>query len=85
MKKSLLVFFILYFQWVHAQLNYTFTGLSGTYTALSGATVLHGSNQDDALSAPTNIGFTFTFGGVNYTQFLASTNGWLTFDPAITT
>ncbi|MBL0047173.1 MAG: T9SS type A sorting domain-containing protein [Bacteroidetes bacterium] len=84
MRKPLLLFFLLFISRAEAQLNYTFSGLAGTYTALSGASTLHGSNQDDALSAATNIGFSFTFGGVSYTQFKASTNGWLTFNTALT-
>jgi Secretion system C-terminal sorting domain len=83
-RKLLVICFFIHCWAAHAQLNYAFSGVAGTYTALTGATSLHGSNQDDALSAATNIGFTFDFGGINYTQFKASTNGWITFNTAIT-
>lgn len=42
--------------------------------------------ENDGISpAPVNIPFTFTFGGVDYTQLYISANGFLTFDPAILT
>lgn len=85
MKKFLLAITILLFLRANAQLTYNFVGVAGTYTALSGATSILGANQDDAISAASPIGFNFTFGGTSYTQFKASTNGWLTFNTAITT
>ena len=85
MKKQVLILFLLLVLTAKAQLNYTFSGSAGTYTNLSGATTLHGINQDDFISAATNIGFTFSFAGINYTQFKASTNGWLTFNTSINT
>jgi len=42
---------------------------------MSGATVLIGSNQDDAASAVTGIGFSFDYEGVGYTDFSVSSNG----------
>lgn len=35
---------------------------------------------DDSITAPLNIGFTFNFGGVNYTQLRVMTNGRLQFN-----
>ncbi len=35
---------------------------------------------DDALSNPINIGFTFQYGCIAYTQFILSSNGWMTFN-----
>jgi len=35
---------------------------------------------DEAISAPINIGFTFVYEGMSYTQVRASSNGWMTFD-----
>ena len=84
MKKALLFFLLVFSFRAEAQLNYTFASPAGTYTALSGATTLLGTNQDDALSAAANIGFNFNFGGTTYTQFKASSNGWLTFNVSIT-
>src|SRR3954467_9799759 len=40
------------------------------------------SNGDDALSAALPIGFSFNFYCQNYTSFIASTNGFITFDLA---
>jgi hypothetical protein len=60
---------------LHAQLNYSFSAVSGSYTSNSSPTNLHGSNIDDALSSSTAIGFTFQYGCTNYTQFKASSNG----------
>ena len=42
---------------------------------MSGAAVLIGSNQDDAASAVTGIGFSFDYEGVGYTDFSVSSNG----------
>ncbi len=58
--------------------EYTFTSGSGTAYDMSGATTLLGNNVDDGLSAATNIGFTFTLGGTDYTEFKANTNGYMT-------
>ncbi len=65
-------------------MNYNCTAPGGTYAALSSPTVLLGSNQDDALSSATPIGFNFDFAGISYTQFKASSNGWITFNTSIT-
>ena len=68
-----------------AQLNYTFTPTSlSSYSYNSAPTVVIGPMVDEALSAPINIGFTFTYEGTAFTQVRASTNGWMTFDIANT-
>jgi len=36
---------------------------------------------DDAVTGPLPIGFTFCFGGVNYTNFYIGSNGWVGFTP----
>jgi hypothetical protein len=61
----------------NGQLSYTFTAVTGTYSTLNSPTGLIGSTVDDALSSATNIGFNFTFGCTTYTQFKASSNGWI--------
>ncbi len=50
----------------------------GSYADL-GATgsVISTPNNDDAVSASTPIGFTFSFNGVSYTDFILSTNGFI--------
>ena len=73
----------------NGQLYYNFQQTFGTFSALSqtGSTVLL-ANKDDNLSAKTSIGFTFQLDGVDYTDFQASSNGWIMLlksgDPAIT-
>jgi hypothetical protein len=63
-----------------AQVNtYLFsTGVDNTkwYTFTSDSTVLKvGSNNDSYATAVTNIGFTFTLSGVDYTQFSVNSDG----------
>jgi hypothetical protein len=57
--------------------NYTFaTTTMGSLTDMSsGTTQIVGGSSDQGVSAATNIGFTFTFMGTQYTQFSASANG----------
>ena len=57
--------------------NYTFSyAFNGSLQDIStGATTLLTGNNDDAASAVNNIGFTFYFMGVPYTQFSANSNG----------
>lgn len=66
----------------HAQIGYTFSALSGTYSYNSGTSLL-GSGVDENISASTSIGFTFQFGCANYTTFQASSNGVLYLGTAI--
>ncbi len=68
---------------VFGQINFTVTALAGTYTANAAPTVLHAAGVDDAISASTPIGFTFQYDCVNYTNFKASSNGWLTLNTAV--
>ncbi|MDQ3046460.1 MAG: hypothetical protein M3R27_02855 [Bacteroidota bacterium] len=65
-----------------AQINYTFTAVAGTYTANASPTVLYGENVDFGMSPLTNIGFTFNFGGTNYTQFAAGPDGYISLSSA---
>lgn len=69
---------------IQAQLNYSFTAATGTYTANSGGTTLINTDVDDALSAAQNIGFTFTYGCTNYTRFIASSNGFISLGAVLT-
>lgn len=64
--------------------SYTVSFPTNGYTANSSPTTIHSSNIDDAMSGAINIGFTFQFGCVNYTQIRVSTNGWLTFNSSYT-
>jgi hypothetical protein len=64
-----------------AQLNIPLTNcqnLAGTYTDLgTNGSVITTPNFDDANSAATNIGFTFNFNGIAFTQFVLNTNGFI--------
>ncbi|QKG57566.1 hypothetical protein GKZ68_13600 [Hymenobacter sp. BRD128] len=62
-------------------LNYTTTSatnVAGTYTDLStSGTVIATANTDDANSTAQDIGFTFSFNGSSFTQFVLNTNGFI--------
>jgi hypothetical protein len=78
MKKALLVLLaIASIGYSNAQISYTFTPTTGTYTANASPTVLLASAVDDNISASTAIGFNFVFGCTTYTTFTASSNGWI--------
>lgn len=66
------------------QFSYTFSSVGGTYTALGGGTNAIGNTDDDVISTTQNIGFTFNYGCINYTQFKVSSNGWMTFNTGLT-
>nr|WP_244877125.1 T9SS type A sorting domain-containing protein [Flavobacterium suncheonense] len=76
----LIVTFMLGLFGVYAQSasTYVFTSSMGTYTDNSGAaTTLAGVRADTFISAAQNIGFTFVYEGVPYTQFKMSSNGFI--------
>ena len=83
MKKVLLtigLFSIVFLQVVHAQVNaYAFSSTSGTYTAITGGTVLLDgtASMDDWTSTAITIP-SFTFNSVAYTTAYVTTNGLLT-------
>jgi hypothetical protein len=82
-------------QRLHGQVltTYSFSGSSGTYTSVTGGTLLGASGNDDQVyidpliptgvttTVPTgpglNIGFNFELNGVLYDRLGISTNGWL--------
>ena len=67
-----------------AEFEHLFTSRQGTFTPLTGATAVPGATADDALSASLPVGFDFTFYGTTYSTLKASSNGFLTFNPAHT-
>ncbi|AFM04555.1 fibronectin type III domain-containing protein [Bernardetia litoralis DSM 6794] len=69
---------------VWAQPAYDLTAVSGTFTPITGGTDVNGIEVDTGLSGVLPIGFTFTYDGVPYTDFKASSNGFLTFGVATT-
>ncbi|MFN5215228.1 MAG: hypothetical protein ACK5DY_11480, partial [Bacteroidota bacterium] len=90
---SLLSFLTLFlFTICNAQVsNYQFFQLSGTYTPITGGTLINDGilsqsrqfDDDEIENIP--LGFTFTYNGANYTTVNLSSNGFLTFNPIITT
>ncbi len=62
--------------------DYTFVQTPGSYGELTAPVTIHGPGVDEALSAPLPIGFSFVYDGVAYTQFRASSNGFITLDLA---
>jgi len=56
---------------------YSFSQSSGTFTAITGGTVLGTGTFDDNTYANNPIGFTFAFRNINYTAFSVNANGWL--------
>lgn len=76
---KLLLLVLLFGSGANAQLSlYSFSTVSGTFTPLTGATTFSSSSGADSYASPvTGIGFTFNFDGVNYTQFSATSNGWI--------
>jgi len=61
--------------------NYNFSQSPGTYTAITGGTLLFNSSFDDAVSGPITVP-AFMYDGGTYTQIWVSTNGFLTFGSA---
>src|SRR4051812_24853851 len=70
---------------------YTFSSPTGTYTPITGGTVLGTISDDDSIyidpgfpvggatvAGPGfNIGFTLSFNGISYNRIGISTNGWI--------
>lgn len=63
--------------------TYTFAASTTTFTPLTGATALDVIEADDMLSNAVPIGFTFRMAGVPFTELVASSNGFLSFNPFI--
>jgi GEVED domain/Secretion system C-terminal sorting domain len=62
--------------------NYAFAESAGSYAALAGTNST--ATSDDGTQDGIPIGFSFTFGGVPYTHFCISTNGWMKLGNAAT-
>ncbi len=70
---------------VYAALSdYTFTQTGAQYTELPSPTVIHSTAVDDAMSPAIDIGFTFVYDDMPYTQFKSNSNGFITLDLAST-
>ena len=75
MKKITLILFALFTCWqINAQVSsYAFAESTETYAQITGTTST--ATGDDGTQTNIPIGFTFNYGGVNYTAFGVSTNG----------
>ncbi len=60
-------------------MNYTYSATAGTYSEISGGTVHATGTGIEGFDASAPIGFTFNFGGVNYTSVNVNGFGYLTF------
>lgn len=86
----ILLFFIPYFSQCQSVLNYGGSyHINQPYVTIANSSptrftwtnyLNYNMYNDDYVSDSTNIGFTFTYNGINYTKFRASVNGFLTFD-----
>jgi hypothetical protein len=58
---------------------YSFAASSGTYTPITGGTVLNAPTRtfDDNVWAALPIGFSFDYAGSSFTQFGVNANGWI--------
>jgi hypothetical protein len=65
--------------------SYLLTPSAGTFTPTTGGTAVPAILRDEAISGSLPIGFTFSFGGVAYTTFQASSNGLLGFGGSLST
>jgi hypothetical protein len=57
--------------------TYSFSQSAGTYTPITGGTVLGIPSNDDTNFPNNPIGFSFCYNGVTYTSFGVNTNGWI--------
>lgn len=73
----LIALFCLSFEIFSQVSTYTFSSSSGTYTPITGGAVVTSGTSDDNTFGALNIGFTFTYNGVAYTQFGLNVNGWI--------
>ncbi len=67
--------------------NYTFTPSAGTFTAITGGTspTFTGTTPaDDGYANSLPLGFSFTYMGIPYTTFAASTNGFIVLGGTLT-
>jgi cyanophycinase-like exopeptidase len=64
-----------------ANVEYSLSKASVTYSELTGANAIDEIESDDAISDEIPIGFTFNFSGQPFTKLRASSNGFITFNP----
>lgn len=72
------VFALIAYSSISAQMPFSFSASSGTYTPLSGASAFTwNGSSDEGYTASTAIGFNFNYLGTNFSNFQVSTNGFL--------
>ncbi len=62
--------------------EYQLTASIGEFTPLNGSTVATFNDADDGVTSPINLGFSFDFNGTTYSQVVAATNGFISFNLA---
>lgn len=79
MKKITFILFALFTCWqINAQVSsYAFSQSNGTYSEITGGTVLGVATNDDTSFNAQPIGFSFVFNGITYTQFSVNSNGFI--------
>ncbi len=77
---------MLFVAMANAQVSYSFTASTGTYTAITSGTsptlitpTLDYAPADEGFANDLPIGFTFNYNGVAYTRFNVNVNGFITF------
>ncbi|MFA7029609.1 MAG: choice-of-anchor J domain-containing protein [Candidatus Cloacimonadaceae bacterium] len=79
-KLTLLLLFLLSVIGLGAQVNeYSFSSVLGTYTEITGGTVLGTNTNDNDSFNAIPLGFTFTYNGVDHTQVSIQTNAFIAF------
>ncbi|MCA6364178.1 MAG: T9SS type A sorting domain-containing protein [Bacteroidetes bacterium] len=65
---------------VHAQVasTYVFSQDTAPFSFINAGSLIIAGTADDATFSLNNIGFTFNYNNVNYTQFAVSSNGYIT-------
>jgi len=64
--------------------EYSFSQTSGTYTEITGGTVLGTNANDNECFNAIPLGFTFTYNGVDYTEVSVQTNAFIAFGSTVT-
>jgi hypothetical protein len=64
--------------------SYNFSASSGSFTPISGGTVVTSVQADDAISTAIPIGFSFNYSGNTYSNAYVSSNGFISFNSAAT-
>jgi hypothetical protein len=91
MKKiTILLTFLLYSLFSTGQVSsYTFSQAAGTYAPITGGTLLASSTVattlDSEVYGALQIGFTFSYNGIDYTTFGLNVNGWISMGSTLPT